>query len=357
MLEQIWNAFASWATLDSGIRYATPLIFAAMAGVISERSGIVDIGLEGKMLAAAFAGAAASAVYPDLMILLAKYEASTQNAVFASMLKGLNYIITNYGSPIIAGLLAAIAVAIVLSMVHGIATIIYNGDHIISGLAINFFAAGMTITLGHAWFKRGGQTPILGETQRFSPIELPFAQEMKDNVPFIGDFYADVISGHTSLVYLAFAVVLMVAFILYRTTFGLRLRAVGEEPSAIDSAGISVAKTRFKALILVGILCGLGGAYFSMAQNAQFGKNMTSGAGYIALAAVITGKWKPFGTLLACLLFGILTSLEGRMAVVNGIPTQVFTALPYVITVVLLAGFIGKSIPPKSVGKPYVKER
>ncbi len=323
MLEQIWNAFASWATLDSGIRYATPLIFAAMAGVISERSGIVDIGLEGKMLASAFAGAAIAAVS---------------------------------GSPIL-GVLAAIMTAIALSMIHGIATIIYNGDHIISGLAINFFASGMTITLGHAWFKRGGQTPMLSDSQRFTPIELPFAKEMKDNVPFIGDFYADVLSGHTALVYLAFVVVLLVAFMLYRTTFGLRLRAVGEEPSAIDSAGISVRKTRFKALVLVGILSGLGGAYFSMSQNAQFGREMTAGAGYIALAAVITGKWKPFGTFLACLLFGVLTALEGRMSVVEGVPTQVFTALPYVITIVLLAGFIGKSIPPKAVGKPYVKER
>ncbi len=323
MLEQIWNAFASWATLDSGIRYATPLIFAAMAGVISERSGIVDIGLEGKMLASAFAGAAAAAVS---------------------------------GSPML-GLLAAILTAIALSMVHGIATIIYNGDHIISGLAINFFASGMTITLGHAWFKRGGQTPMLSDSQRFTPIELPFAQEIKDSVPFIGDFYADVLSGHTVLVYFAFIVVLLVAFMLYRTTFGLRLRAVGEEPSAIDSAGISVRKTRFKALVLVGILSGLGGAYFSMSQNAQFGREMTAGAGYIALAAVITGKWKPLGTFMACLLFGVLTALEGRMSVVEGVPTQVFTALPYVITIVLLAGFIGKSIPPKAVGKPYVKER
>ncbi len=247
--------------------------------------------------------------------------------------------------------------AIALSMVHGIATIIYNGDHIISGLAINFFAAGMTITLGHAWFKQGGQTPPLTEAQRFKPLELPFAQEMKDNVPFIGDLYADVISGHTALVYLAFVVVFIVAFILYRTTFGLRLRAVGEEPSAIDTAGISVTKTRFNALILVGILSGLGGAYFSMSQNAYFGRDMTAGAGYIALAAVITGKWKPFGTFLACLLFGVLTALEGRMSVVEGVPIQVFKALPYVITIMLLAGFIGKSIPPKSVGKPYVKER
>lgn len=323
MLEQIWHALANWATVDSGIRYATPLIFAGMAGLISERSGIVDIGLEGKMLAGAFAGAATAAVTGSALI----------------------------------GLLAAMLTGVVLSMIHGIATIIYNGDHVISGLAINFFASGMTITLGHAWFGRGGQTPYLNDAERFTAIDLPFAKAMKENVPFVGDFYADVISGHSILVYLAFVLVAVVAFILYRTTFGLRIRAVGEEPSAVDSAGISVSRLRFKALVLVGILSGIGGAYFSMSQNAQFGREMTAGAGYIALAALITGKWKPLGTLLACLLFGFLTALEGRMSVVQGVPTQVFTALPYIITIVLLAGFVGKSVAPKADGVPYVKER
>lgn len=323
MLEQIWQALASWATLDSGLRYATPLIFAAMAGLISERSGIVDIGLEGKMLAGAFAGAATAAVTGSAFL----------------------------------GIMSAIAIGIVLSMVHGIATIRYNGDHVISGLAINFFVSGMTITLGHAWFSRGGQTPYLSEAQRFTAIDLPFADAMKENVPFLGSFYADVLSGQSLLVYLSFVAVFLVSFMLYKTSFGLRLRAVGEEPSAVDSAGISVAAMRFKALFLTGILCGIGGAYFSMAQNAQFGREMTAGAGYIALAALITGKWRPWATLSACLLFGVLTALEGRMSVVKGVPTQVFTALPYLITVILLAGFIGKSVAPKAIGKPYVKER
>lgn len=323
MLDQIWQALASWATLDSGLRYATPLIFAGMAGLISERSGIVDIGLEGKMLAGAFAGAATAAVTGSVML----------------------------------GILAAIGVGVLLSMIHGIATIQYNGDHVISGLAINFFAAGMTITLGHAWFGRGGQTPYLAEAQRFTAIDLPFAEAIKANVPFFGDFYADVLSGQSLLVYLAFVAVLLVALMLYKTTFGLRLRAVGEAPNAVDSAGISVALVRYKALFLTGVLCGIGGAYFSMAQNAQFTRDMTAGAGYIALAAVITGKWRPWGTMAACILFGVLTALEGRMSVVKGVPTQIFTALPYVITVILLAGFIGKSVAPKAIGKPYVKER
>jgi simple sugar transport system permease protein len=323
MLEQIWAALASWTTLDSGLRYATPLIFAAMAGLIAERSGTVDISLEGKMLAGAFAGAAAASVTGSILL----------------------------------GVLAAMLIGMLLSLVHGLATIKYKGDHVISGLAINFFASGMTITLGHAWFKRGGQTPTLGDGQRFTDITLPFAETLKNNVPIFGDFYADVLSGQTLLVYLSFVVVFLVWWMLFKTTFGLRLRAVGEEPSAVDSAGISVAGMRYKALILTGMLCGVGGAYFSMAQNAQFGREMTAGAGYIALAAVITGKWRPWGTLAACLLFGVLTALEGRMAVVQGVPTQVFTALPYIITMILLVGFIGKSIAPKAIGKPYVKER
>lgn len=323
MIEQIWAAMASWSTLDSGLRYATPLIFAGMAGLISERSGIIDIGLEGKLLAGAFAGAALAAVSGSILL----------------------------------GVLAAMLTGLMLSVVHWVATVYYNGDHVISGLAINFFASGMTVTLGHAWFARGGQTPPLGADERFRGIELPFTDFMAQNVPILGDFYAKVLSGQTLLVYLSFVAVVFVYWLLFKTTFGLRVRAVGEEPGAVDSAGISVAKTRFKALILTGLLCGIGGAYFSMSQNAQFGREMTAGAGYIALAAVITGKWRPWATLMACLLFGILTALEGRMAVVDGVPTQVFTALPYVITVVLLAGFIGKSVAPKAIGKPYVKER
>lgn len=320
----------SWfiSTFDSTIRLSIPLIFAAMAGIFSERSGVVDIGLEGKMLFAAFTAASVSYVL---------------------------------GSPWL-GLFAAILASVMLALVHGFACISQRGDHIISGLAINFFASGMTITLGHAWFSRGGQTPGLSPTQRFLPIDLPGSQWLGENVPFVGTIYKELISGHNILVYFAFIAVALSWWVLFRTRFGLRVRAVGEEPNAVDSAGISVVWLRYRAVIIAGILCGFAGAYLSTAQNAAFGKEMTAGQGYIALAAVIFGKWRPRNAFLACLLFGFLTALETRMQGVEipyiGIlPTQVFSALPYVLTVVLLAGFIGKAIAPKAVGQPYSKER
>ncbi|WP_434355321.1 ABC transporter permease [Parasalinivibrio latis] len=316
------------STADSTIRLAVPLIFAAMAGIFSERSGIVDIGLEGKMLFSAFV--AASVAYVT-------------------------------GNPWL-GLFAAILSSVMLALVHGYASITQRGDQIISGLAINFFASGMTITLGHAWFERGGQTPALVSEQRFLPIELPGAEWLGDTIPVLGPLYKEVISGHNLLVYLSFIAVGVAWWVLFRTRFGLRLRAVGEEPNAIDTAGISVAFVRYRAVIVAGILCGMAGAYLSTAQNASFGREMTAGQGYIALAAVIFGKWQPRNAFLACLLFGFLSALETRMQgvsipIIGVLPTQVFSALPYVLTVVLLAGFIGKAMAPKAIGRPYVKER
>lgn len=273
--------FLPWllSTADSTIRLAVPLIFAAMAGIFSERSGIVDIGLEGKMLFSAFVAASVSFVT---------------------------------GNPWL-GLFAAIMSSVMLALVHGYASITQRGDQIISGLAINFFASGMTITLGHAWFERGGQTPALVSEQRFLPIELPGAQWLGDTIPVLGPIYKEVISGHNLLVYLSFIAVGIAWWVLFRTRFGLRLRAVGEEPNAIDTAGISVAFVRYRAVIVAGILCGLAGAYLSTAQNAAFGREMTAGQGYIALAAVIFGKWQPRNAFLACLLFGFLSALETRM--------------------------------------------
>ncbi|NGN99360.1 ABC transporter permease [Grimontia sp. S25] len=316
------------SSADSTIRLAIPLIFAAMAGIFSERAGVVDIGLEGKMLFAAFAAAAVSYVT---------------------------------GNPWL-GLLAAIAGSMMLALVHGYASITQKGDQIISGLAVNFFASGMTITLGHAWFQRGGQTPTLHNDQRFLPGEFSGAEWLGDTIPVLGPLYKEVISGHNILVYLAFIAVIITWWVLFRTRFGLRLRAVGEEPNAIDTAGISVVWLRYRAVLIAGLLCGLAGAYLSTAQNAAFGKEMTAGQGYIALAAVIFGKWQPRNALLACLLFGFLSALETRMQgvsipLIGVLPTQLFSALPYVLTVVLLAGFIGKAVAPKAIGRPYEKER
>ena len=182
------------------------------------------------------------------------------------------------------------------------------------------------------------------------------------NVPLIGSLYKELLSGHNILVYAAFALVPVVWWVLFHTRFGLRLRAVGENPKAVDTAGISVNGLRYRAVMIGGVLCGIAGTYIAIAHNAQFTRDMTAGAGYIALAALIFGKWRPVTVLMACLLFGFLQAfamrIEGvQLPVVGVIPVQIIEAVPYLLTVILLAGFIGKAIPPKAIGKPYVKER
>ncbi len=314
-------------TLDMSIRLSVVLLLACLAGLFSERAGVVDIGLEGKMLIAAFAAA------------LVSYET---------------------GSAWL-GVLAACAASFIFSMIHAVATIIYRGDQIISGVAINFLASGLTVVIGHAVYKKGGQTPALSGDSRFREITLPFADALRD-VPLLGPIYSDLISGHKSLVYIAFAIVPLVWWVLYRTRFGLRLRAVGENPSSVDTAGISVIRMRFQALMITGILCGLAGAYLSTAQGAGFSKEMTAGRGFIALAALIFSKWRPVQAMGACLLFGLLEAISNLYPSINvfgmfSIPVQFTQALPYILTVVILAGFIGRAIPPKAVGQPYVKER
>ncbi|MBV1902189.1 MAG: ABC transporter permease [Marinosulfonomonas sp.] len=314
-------------TLDMSIRLSVVLLLACLAGLFSERSGIVDIGLEGKMLVAAFFAAVGA------------YE--TGNAW--------------------VGVMAGCAAALVFSMIHGLASITYRGNQLISGVAVNFLASGMTVVLGNAWYKKGGQTPTLSGNARFHDITLPFADALSD-VPLIGPIYSDLLSGHKPLVYLAFLIVPLSWWVLYRTRFGLRLRAVGENPASVDTAGISVVKLRYQALIITGILCGLAGAYLSTAQAAGFGKEMTAGRGYIALAALIFAKWRPWYAMGACLLFGLLEAISNLYPSINifglvTIPVQFTQALPYILTVVILAGFVGKAIPPRAGGEPYVKEQ
>jgi simple sugar transport system permease protein len=299
---------------------------AALAGLFAERSGVVDIGLEGKMLGASFAAAAVATVT---------------------------------GSPWL-GMLAAVAVSMALSMVHAVACVSYNGNQVVSGMALNILMAGLAPTLAFAWFSQGGQTPMLGPGQRFAPIVLPFAETLA-SVPIVGAIYGR-LGGHNVLVYIAALAVPLVAFVLYRTRFGLRLRAVGENPQAVDTAGISVAGLRYRALLCNGVLCGLSGAYLSIAHGAGFVRDMTAGKGYLALAALIFGKWRPLPTLLACLLFAFTDALQARLQgavlpVVGAIPVQAIQALPYVLTVLLLAGFVGRAMAPKAIGIPYVKER
>lgn len=326
--------------LDSAVRLSTPLLLACLAGLYSERSGIFDIGLEGKMLAGAFAAGAMSA-YAGMPVI----EGGL------GMTWGMAWM----------GVGAAIAVSIVLALIHGFASITLRGNQLISGVAINFFAAGATVLIGQYWFRSGGQTPPLSGAERFGPITLPFADALKD-VPILGPIYEGLISGHNILVYVAFAAVPLTWWILFRTRFGLRLRAVGENPGAVDTAGISVVKQRYAAVLIAGVLCGLAGAYLSLGTSAAgFVKDMSAGKGFIALAALIFAKWQPKAALGASLLFGLLEAIGNRYQSIDlgvfVVPVQFMQALPYILTVVILAGFIGKAVPPAAGGEPYVKER
>ncbi|WP_380057842.1 ABC transporter permease [Falsihalocynthiibacter sp. SS001] len=311
--------------LDSTLRYAAPLLLACLAGLYSERAGIVDIGLEGKMLGAAFL---------------------TGGVAYAT------------GS-IWLGMLAGIAASMALSLLHGVASITFRGDQLISGVAINFLAAGLSIVVGAAWFSLGGRTPSLPPEARFQNIEFPFAQAI-EGVPILGPIYSELLSGHTILVYVALLAVPLTWFVLYRTRFGLRLRAAGENPGAVDTAGVSVVRLRYSAIVIAGILCGLAGAYLA-SFAAGFVKDMTAGRGYIALAALIFAKWRPWQAMGTCLLFGFLSAaapyLENRSFMGVSVASQFIDALPYILTVIILAGFVGKAIPPRAGGKPYVKEK
>lgn len=313
--------------LDSTMRLSTPLLLACLAGLFSERAGIFDIGLEGKMLAAAFLSAAVAYVSGSVWI----------------------------------GLLAGIAASLVLSAIHGLASITFRGNQLISGVAINFLAAGLTVVVAQSWFKQGGRTPQLAGAARFEPVTLPFADALRD-VPVLGPIYYELISGHTVLVYVALLCVPATWWLLYRTRFGLRLRAVGENPAAVDTAGVSVVGLRYAAVAICGVLCGIAGAYLATALQAGFVKDMSAGRGYIALAALIFAKWRPWYALYATLLFGFLQALALRPDLIESILSfkvngQLLDVLPYILTVIILAGFVGKAIPPRAGGEPYVKER
>ncbi|MCC5969437.1 MAG: ABC transporter permease [Pararhodobacter sp.] len=312
--------------LDSTLRLATPLLFACLAGLVSERAGIFDIGLEGKLLIAAFFSAA-----------YAHYSGSAW-----------------------VGLGAGVLASVVFALLHGVASITFRGNQLISGVAINFLAAGMTVVVAQSWFRQGGRTPSLTGDARFQRLELPFAEALRD-VPLVGQVYSQILSGHSILVYLGLAMVPTVWYVLYRTRFGLRLRAVGENPAAVDTAGVSVVGLRYIAVIIAGVLCGIGGAYLATSLSAGFVKDMSAGRGFIALAAMIFAKWRPWHALGAVLLFGMLEAVANRYPSLDlgfvVLPGQFMAALPYILTVVILAGFVGRAIPPRAGGAPYVKER
>ncbi|MCW2246169.1 simple sugar transport system permease protein [Azospirillum fermentarium] len=313
--------------LDSAVRVATPLVLAAFAGLYCERAGVVDIGLEGKMLAGAF------------------FAAATASAT---------------GDPWL-GLAAGVTAGVALALLHGFACITHNGNQVVSGMAINILVAGLAPTLAFAWFSLGGQTPLLPGSARLPAVAFPGTAAAAD-IPVIGPVYAILFGKVSVVVLLAAAVVAVSAFVLYRTRFGLRLRAVGENPAAVDTAGISVTRLRYQALVVTGVLTGMAGAYLSIAHGAGFVRDMTAGKGYLALAALIFGKWRVGPTLLACLLFAFIDAVQIRLQgvalpVVGVIPVQFIQALPYALTVLLLAGFVGRAVPPRASGQPYIKER
>ena len=307
--------------IASTLRVSAPLILCAMAGLLAERSGVVDLGLEGKMLFAAFAAAATGSVFGSTALALA----------------------------------AGCAIAISMSWLHGFATVSHRGDQVVSGMALNIISYGLTAVLAIAWFQQGGQTPPLGDDVRLRPM-WPEASET------LGPVFGEGLFAHNALVYVALLLVAAVWFLLYRTRLGLRLRAVGENPNMVDAAGLSVIRLRYLALTLNGVLCGLAGAYLVLAQSAAFSPNMTAGRGYMALAAMIFGRWKPVPALAACLLFGFLDTIAVRLQGVKlphvgELPVQAIQALPYLFTVVLLAAFIGRNVAPAALGRPYAKER
>ena len=285
----------------SAIRLSTPLILAATGGLFSERAGIINIALEGLMLAGAFTAAAVTY--------------ATGNAW--------------------VGLLAGIAAGLALSSIHAVASIRFGADQVVTGTAINILMAGIPGFLSGALFLSSGSTPQIPKEHL-----MPWA-------PII----------------MAFAAVPLSWYVLYRTPFGLRLRAVGENPEAADAAGIRVARIRYAGVLLSGLFAAIGGAYLSIGQSSLFTRNMTSGRGFIALAALIFGKWRPVQTMLACLFFGLTEAVTIRMQGVvklpsgEDIPVQFIQIVPYVLTIVVLAGFIGQSRPPRALGRPYQKEQ
>ncbi len=298
------------SVLASAIRYATPLVLAALGGLFSERSGVVNIGLEGLMLISAFTGVVGA----------------------------------YFSGNVLVGVLFALAGGLVFSLIHAVMCVTFEADQIISGVAINLLALGGTGFLMVLIFGSGGTSPRIGG---FSEVPVPLLSQ----IPIIGPAFFN----QSPLVYLMFLLIPLTFFVVYRTPFGLRLRATGEAPEAVDTAGVSVTQMRYYGVALSGLLAALGGAYFSMDQLSAFTERMTAGAGFIALAALISGRWNPIGAAVAALVFGFAQAVTFRIAQ-DAIPLELLQSFPYVLTIVALAAFGGRAIAPAAVGKPYRKE-
>ena len=302
----------TFSLIASTIRLSTPLVLAALGGLFSERSGVINIALEGKMLAGAFTAAALT------------HAVDTRLGMGAA-------------SPWI-GLLGGMIAGLFIAGIYAWACIKFKADQVVSGAAINILMLGMPGLLSGAFFLSSGSTPQIPKDRLLpqSPVVIAFA---------------------------VLTLVAVIWYVVYKTPFGLRLRSVGENPEAADAAGVSVSRIRYSGVLLAGILAGIGGAYLSIGQSSLFTRNMTAGRGFIALAALIFGKWRPVQTLLACLLFGFTEAVSIQMQGVfklpsgDDIPVQFIQMVPYVLTIVVLAGFIGSSRPPRALGIPYEKEK
>jgi general nucleoside transport system permease protein len=308
------NTILTAGVLASTLRFATPLAFAAIGGIFSERSGVVNIGLEGMMLTGAFFG------------------------IWGSVWSG----------SWVVGLLMAMLFGGLLALIHAFFSIHLRADQIVSGFAVNFLALGLTGYLFSLIYPGG----IHENVSRVPNIDLDFLSA----IPAIGDFLEGVFGHLNLLVWLMFLIVILAYLVLFKTPIGLRIRSVGEHPRAADTVGISVYRVRYAAVVTSGILAALGGAFLSIGFVGSFAENMTSGRGFIALAAVIFGKWRPGWAFAACLLFGFGFALAIPLQREAGISENLISTLPYVLTLVALVGLIGRSIPPAAVGRPYIKQ-
>lgn len=305
--------------LNGTLVFSTAFIFAALGGLMSERSGVINIGLEGFMISGAFFSA-----------LTAYYAEMAGFGDFSPWL----------------GLIGAFVFTAIFSSIHAIATITFKANQVVSGVVINILAASSTFFLVKMIFDGSAETPLLASV--FHKLTIPYLSD----IPFIGNVFFNAYPT----TYIAIALVILLYFVLFKTSTGLRLRAVGEHPSAADTVGVKVNRTRYIAVILSGSIAALGGATIVLTSNGNFAFNTISGQGYIALAALIFGKWNPVGVLFASLFFGLAQAVKDQLQIFEfaaRIPNEVFYMLPYVLTLIVLIGAVGKARAPKALGEPY----
>jgi general nucleoside transport system permease protein len=310
-VDNLEEVFVWSALLAATLRFATPLLLGALGGIMSERSGVINVGLEGMMLMGAFFGILGADVFGSWFL----------------------------------GMLAGIAAGGVLAFVHAVFSIALRADQVVSGVALNLLALGIT---GYVFIAHYGDQGTPGEVSSVPDVKLPLIED----IPFVGDAIGEM----SLLTWVALALVPLMALFLYRTPAGLRLRSVGEKPRAADSVGIRVLRTRYLAVVASGCLAGLGGVYLSVALVHSFNQGMTAGRGFIALAVVIFGAWRPYGALAGACLFGFSSAVAQRLPAFSESLAVLFQALPYVLVLVVVAGLIGRSRPPAAIGVPYVKE-